>query len=149
MILERTTIINAPLERVFDFFCRPENLALLTPPAVRFEIRERPAGPMEAGSRMAYRIRVAGIPLNWVSRITAWNPGRSFIDAQVSGPFRKWVHTHTFTARGSSVEMGDRVEYELPFGILGRLVAGWFVRRQLQGIFGYREKKIREIFASR
>ena len=146
MIFERTTIINAPLERVFDFFSRPENLVLLTPPALGFVIVERPDGPLQSGSRIVYRIRVAGIPLKWVTNIVAFDPGRSFVDDQASGPYRKWVHTHTFTARGSSVEMGDRVEYELPFGIAGRLAGGWFVRRQLRGIFAYRETKIREIF---
>jgi ligand-binding SRPBCC domain-containing protein len=42
--------------------------------------------------------------------------------------------------------MHDRVDYELPLGILGRFAAGWFVRRKLQAIFDYRADAIRAIF---
>ena len=149
MILERTTVIPAALDEVFAFFSRPENLAVLTPPSLGFTILDRPAGPLQKGSRIVYRIRVAGVPLKWVTNISAWEPGRSFIDEQIAGPYRKWVHNHTFTAKGSSVEMLDRVEYELPFGLFGRLAAGWFVRRQLRGIFAYREERVRDLFANR
>jgi ligand-binding SRPBCC domain-containing protein len=43
--------------------------------------------------------------------------------------------------------MTDRVEYRVPFGALGWLVAGWWVRRRLEDIFDYRARVIREVFA--
>jgi hypothetical protein len=42
--------------------------------------------------------------------------------------------------------MDDRVEYELPFGPLGRLVHALRVRRQLEEIFDFRRRAIEEIF---
>jgi hypothetical protein len=38
------------------------------------------------------------------------------------------------------------VEYALPFGIFGRWVAGWYVRRKLEKLFEYRHQvTIREV----
>ena len=43
--------------------------------------------------------------------------------------------------------MRDRVRYELPFGILGSIVHRLIVRRQLERIFDYRTRRIREMYA--
>lgn len=148
MLLERTTFVPAPAADVFAFFSRPENLARITPPSLGFTIRELPPEGIREGARIVYRIRVAGIPLTWVTNIARWEPERFFVDEQVRGPYRRWVHTHTFTPREGGVEMHDRVEYELPFGVLGRVVGGWFVRRQLGHIFDFRAAVIRDIFGA-
>ena len=146
MIFERTTFIRSTPREVFAFFSRPENLATITPPSLGFVIRELPEGGIREGAKIVYRIRVAGVPLRWVTNIAKWEPERMFVDEQLSGPYRKWIHTHTFTARDGGVEMHDRVEYELPFGVLGRIAGGWFVRRQVDQIFDYRAAKIAELF---
>jgi ligand-binding SRPBCC domain-containing protein len=61
---------------------------------------------------------------------------------QARGPYKSWRHTHTFRETADGIEMVDRVEYELPFGILGRLAAGSLVRRELERIFEYRGRAI-------
>jgi ligand-binding SRPBCC domain-containing protein len=146
MRLERTTIVPAPLERVFLFFSDPKNLGLITPPSMGFRILEGPERPLRAGDRIRYRIRVGGLPLTWVTRITAWDENRRFADLQEKGPYANWHHTHEFEAVEGGVKMTDIVEYELPFGRLGALFGGWFVRRQLARIFDYRAKVIRDYF---
>ena len=147
VLLERVTFVEASPAEVFAFLSRPENLARITPPSLGFTIRELPPGGIRAGAKIVYRIRVAGLPLIWVTNIARWEPDRLFVDEQLRGPYRKWIHTHTFAPRDGGVEMQDRVEYALPFGILGRLFGGWFVRRRLAAIFDHREARIREIFA--
>ena len=42
--------------------------------------------------------------------------------------------------------MRDRVEYELPFGVVGRLAHRLLVRRQLENIFRHRARAIAELF---
>lgn len=147
--LRQTQQIDAPLEEVFAFFSDPANLAKLTPPWLRFRIHgSRPAALFE-GSRIEYRIRWAIFRLRWVTRITRWQPGREFQDVQEEGPYKTWVHTHRFSRRGSAVEMDDQVEYELPFGFLGRLAHALRVRRQLEEIFAYRRRIVAELFEQR
>jgi hypothetical protein len=147
VILERTTILHASLADVFDFFSDARNLAHLTPPSMHFRIVSAPDRPLREGDRTRYRMRIAGIPVGWTTLITAWREHESFSDLQERGPYRYWLHTHSFRQTSPEVvEMHDRVEYELPFGPLGRLFGGWFVRRQLAAVFDYREEAIRHRF---
>lgn len=148
MILERTTIIEAPAETVWAFFSDPANLAKITPPSMGFEIVSSPGRELEAGDRIDYRIRIAGLPVRWRTLISDWDPPRSFTDEQEKGPYRRWIHRHTFQPMGDGkVLVTDRVDYELPLGIIGRLAGGLFVRRQLRRIFDYRTEIIRREFA--
>jgi ligand-binding SRPBCC domain-containing protein len=146
-LLERTSVIAADLAEVFAFFSAPENLAKITPPDMGFEIVNGPKHPVREGDRIDYRIRILGIPLKWRTLITSWKDGESFSDLQERGPYRYWHHHHTFRTVSEGVEMIDRVEYELPFGFLGNLFAGWFIRRQLTAIFDYRTSVIAKTFA--
>lgn len=148
-VLERSQRISAPLSDVFAFFSDPGNLARLTPPGLRFRIVGAAPGEMAAGARFDYRIRWTLFRLRWVTRITRWEPPRQFQDVQEKGPYKTWVHTHSFTGGSDGVTMHDRVEYALPFGPLGRLVHRLAVRRQLEQIFDYRRRAIEEIFGVR
>lgn len=144
--LERTTIISAPIGDVFDFFSAPENLGRITPPAMRFQITRGPGRRLREGDQVEYSIRVLGFPVRWTTRIVLWREGDRFADLQERGPYRYWLHTHTFREVPEGVEMKDVVEYELPFGLLGSVFGGWLVRRQLDGIFEFRETVVRSIF---
>lgn len=142
MLFERTTILHAPLPRVFEFFSAPENLARITPPSMRFHIVAGPNRRLQEDDRIEYRIRLFGIPLRWVTRIAMWRDNEAFVDVQERGPYKAWRHTHTFRQTSDGVEMHDRVEYELPFGVVGRLLGGLLVRRELKRIFDYRSEAI-------
>jgi len=147
MIFERTTSIAAPVRDVFAFFSSPKNLARITPAALGFRIISAPDRSLRQGDRIEYRIRVNGVPLTWVTLITSWDQNRSFSDLQEKGPYRKWHHTHTFEEVDGRTVMHDHVDYDLPLGFLGRFFGAWFVRRQLSGIFDYRETVIQDLFS--
>ena len=150
MILERTTIVEAPAETVWAFFSDPSNLAKITPPSMGFEIVSSPGRTLQAGDRIDYRIRIAGLPVRWRTLISEWDPPRSFTDEQEKGPYRRWIHRHTFQPTDDGrVLVTDRVDYELPLGFVGRLAGGFLVRRQLRRIFDYRTEIIRREFASK
>lgn len=148
MIYERTTILDAPLVEVFDFFAQPGNLARITPPKMRFRVVDAPPRAIRQGDRLEYRMRVAGFfPITWVSRITVWRENEAFADAQERGPYKSWLHTHTFRVLDDGrVAMHDRVDYELPLGWLGRVAAGWWVARLLAEVFAYRGEVIADYF---
>jgi len=145
-VLDRSQLIRAPLDEVFAFFAEPRNLALLTPERMRFKIREIDEGPMRAGYRIAYTIHIMGIPIRWVTRITEYQSGRGFADVQEKGPYARWRHEHSFEEAPGGTLMRDRVQYRLPFGILGEVARRLFVARQLREIFDYRAHRIAERF---
>ncbi|MEO8463042.1 MAG: NAD(P)H-binding protein [Chloroflexota bacterium] len=139
-------VVPAQLDRAWDFYSDPANLGRITPAALGFEMHSAPA-PMHEGQLIEYTVRpIAGIPLRWVTRIEGVDEGRSFSDVQLRGPYRRWVHTHTFTAVDGGTRIDDHIEYELPLGPLGRLAHALVVKSQLASIFGFREIATRSIF---
>jgi len=140
--------IDRPIEEVFAFFSRPENLGRITPSAMGFEQVSTDL-EMRAGLEIEHRIRpLLGVPLVWRSRIESHDPPRSFVDVQVRGPYRRWEHHHTFTAVPGGTRIDDQVEYELPLGLLGAIAHRLVVRDQLLDIFRHRARTIRSIFAT-
>src|SRR5690242_13311754 len=93
----RKTRIAQPVERVFDFFSRAENLEAITPPFLRFRILTPPPIEMHEGALIEYGLRIHGLPMRWVTRIEEWSPPHRVIDIQLRGPYRLWRHTHVFT----------------------------------------------------
>ena len=145
-LFEKEIRLTAPLEEVFGFFSSAENLARLTPAFIGFTIISPCPIEMRVGATIDYRIRILGIPLKWRSLITEWEPPERFADEQLKGPYKKWVHVHTFATRGSEVFMTDRVQYQVPGGPLAPLVHALIVGPQVRAIFAYRNKVIGELF---
>lgn len=131
----------APAE-VFSFFSDALNLELITPPWLRFKVLAVSPVEMKEGTLIDYRLRLRGIPLRWQSQITAWEPPFRFVDQQRRGPYRLWIHEHTFVESNSGTLARDRVEYAVPGGML---VQKLFVEPELKRIFAYRSRKMQEI----
>ena len=129
---------------VFPFFADAINLEAITPPLIHFAILTPSPIEMRAGLRIDYRLRLLGLPLSWQSEITLWDPPRKFVDEQVRGPYRVWIHEHTFEERDGGTLVRDHVRYSVPGGILIEVP---FVRPRLREIFTYRSKRLGEIFA--
>lgn len=144
--LDRTTLIHAPIERIFPFFSDPRNLARLTPPSLGFRIISCPDRTLREGDRIVYSIRLMGVRVRWITRITEWVDGIRFADFQERGPYRYWLHEHAFERAADGVLMTDHVEYDLPLGVAGRIAGGWFVRSRLRSIFEFRAKAITAVF---
>jgi len=147
-VLERTDLVLAPRDEVFAFFSDPRNLARITPEDMGFKITYIDELPIEPDFRVEYTIRpLLGITLKWVTCIPIFEPPHRFVDVQEKGPYKYWRHEHSFDDLGDQTLMRDRVQYELPFGILGSVAHRVVVARQLKGIFDYRARKIASIFA--
>jgi hypothetical protein len=144
--LRREQQIPRPIAEVFAFFSDARNLEEITPPWLGF--RTLTPGPIRiaAGTRIRYRLSLHGAPVSWTTEIRRWEPPSRFVDVQLSGPYQLWHHTHRFAACDGGTRMCDIVRYRLPFGPLGRLVNALVVRRDVERIFDYRNRRIAEIF---
>jgi hypothetical protein len=135
--LERTQVVPVPLEEAWAFFSDPANLEAITPPWLHFRIVEAPAR-LEAGSLLRYRLSLFRVPIRWRTEIAEWTPPRSFVDAQVSGPYRVWEHAHRLAPVAGGTEIHDHVRWRAP-------AAAWLVQRWVDAIFDYRAERLREL----
>jgi ligand-binding SRPBCC domain-containing protein len=133
-----------PIDEIFPFFASPQNLQVITPPWLSFEILPETDLKMRKGLLIDYRLKIHGFPLRWKSEITEWDPPFRFVDEQRRGPYRMWHHEHRFEASGSSTIVIDDVRYAV-WG--GEIIRRLFVARDVEKIFGYRKEKLAKLFA--
>ncbi len=145
-IFRTETIVPAPLERVFPFFADAKNLERITPPWLNFRILSQSTPEIGEGTLFTYALRIKKFPVRWITRIEEWNPPFHFVDNQIKGPYRLWHHTHRFEARGNQTWMEDVVRYEIPFGALGRLLAGRMIAKDVAEIFECRRSEMLNYF---
>jgi ligand-binding SRPBCC domain-containing protein len=130
-------------EELFPFFADAGNLDAITPPWLHFNIVTPWPIAMRAGALIDYKLRVRGLPLRWRTLIKVWQPPFRFVDEQLRGPYRQWIHTHTFEPRGGGTLARDAVQYAVPFDFIAHPL---FVRRDLEKIFAFRHAALRERF---
>jgi ligand-binding SRPBCC domain-containing protein len=141
--------IEASAEQVFLWHAERGALERLTPPWEAMEVVEPSLG-IRDDDHGVLRMRFGPFRILWKFEHRDYIPGRRFQDVQTTGPFRRWVHTHSFTPDGASAcRLEDRVEYELPFGALGNLLGGWLIRRKLARTFKYRHRVTAEAMRAR
>lgn len=143
--LEREQFLPHPTDEVFEFFAQARNLERITPPWLNFELLTPEPIILGPASLIEYRLRLHRIPLRWTSCIDEWDPGRSFVDRQLRGPYRLWRHRHTFEPVPAGTLVRDRVDYSLPLGRLGILAHGLFVRHDLERIFAFRRQAVESV----
>ena len=98
------------------------------------------------GDVVTFRARHFGVTWTLTSRVTEHDRPRRFVDEQVSGPFRRMRHEHTFEAVGPDhCRMTDRMWVSLPLGPAGRLVARVVVRPYLRRLLRQRAAHVSEL----
>lgn len=139
--------IDRPREVVFPFFSKAENLTRITPPELTFRILTPTPVEMREGALIDYRLGLGPIRFLWKTEITRWDPPHAFVDEQLKGPYKQWIHLHEFEDHGDRSLIRDQVRYRLPLEPLGDL--GYpLIRHQLGRIFSYRRDIIADVFST-
>lgn len=134
-------------EEAWNFLSNPANLKTITPDNMGFKIISGTDRSLFPGQIIQYIVSpVANIKIKWVTEITHVVDKQYFVDEQRFGPYSFWHHKHFIKEIPNGVEMEDIVDYKLPFGILGRIMHTLFIKKKLEKVFEYREKKLIELF---
>jgi ligand-binding SRPBCC domain-containing protein len=144
-------VVPRDRDRVFPFFEKAENLALITPRWLGFRVLTPSPVRMRKGAIIDYRIRLLGLPVRWRSLISRYEPPLAFVDEQLIGPYGRWRHLHRFEAVPGATRLIDEVEYQLPPWLpqaAAALIDRVQVRPQVEEIFAYRREVFTDMFGA-
>ncbi len=123
-VIELSTVINAPRERVFDLARSIDAHQDSTAGTEERAVAGVTKGLIGMGDEVTWEARHFGVRQRLSVRVTAFDRPNHFQDVMISGAFSSLVHDHTFDAHPEGTLMKDRFEFASPLGILGK-VADW------------------------
>ena len=145
-VYQKKQLLNCSIEKAWQFFSDPKNLATITPPNMDFKVIGNLSENMYEGMMIQYRVKpLLNIPTSWLTEITHIQKPYFFVDEQRVGPYQLWHHEHHFEETPNGVLMTDIIHYVIPLGIIG-LLAKPIVQYKLNQIFNYRENTIKQLF---
>lgn len=135
---QRSLRVPHSVETLFAWHERPGAFERLSPPWDRPRVLEHTGG-IRDGARVVLEVHAGPVPTTWTLEHREYIANRQFRDVMKHGPFAHWDHLHSFAASpdGGSV-LDDKIEYALPLGGIGQLVAGDFTEGTLARVFAYR-----------
>ena len=135
------------LNEAWDFLSSPNNLELITPKSMDFNIIDWDKKKAYPGQIIQYTVKpLLGIKINWVTEITQVRDKEFFIDEQRFGPYTFWHHKHFIKEIEGGVIMEDVIHYKPPFGFIGILLNFLFINSKLNSVFKYRELELIKTF---
>lgn len=147
--LSQEQTLPVSIETAWKFFSNPRNLEDMTPPGMGFKIVSLPSERLYEGEIVEYSVKVfPGIWIPWVSEIKALDEGVSFVDDQISGPFKFWHHRHSFEESQCGTIVRDLIHYSLGFGPFGEMARWLVVKKQLATMFAHRKETLERKFGS-
>lgn len=121
-------IIPGTKFKVFDYLAKPANLAEQLEGHIDVKL-QNPGVELAPGSEFLFLMSRFGIeqPIRFV--VDRMVIGNSLSYRQVSGVYTRFMHTMKFEEHGQNETLvTDFLEYELPFGIFGRLADDLFIK---------------------
>ena len=146
MKYRHTFRIKAPLNAVKQFHAQSSSMGAITPPPVFARVHQAPA-QLSEGDEMDFTLWLTLLPIRWTAKIENVT-ATGFTDRQLRGPFKKWVHRHTFVSVDkNTTEVVDEIESNLRPHVLWGLV-GLGMQLTLPLLFAYRGWKTRRLLES-
>jgi ligand-binding SRPBCC domain-containing protein len=145
-IISSRSWVSAPPDVAFAFFDAPANLGRIMPPPVRIQaVRVEPSPPV-AGTEIEFRYGMGPFRRTWLVRYLEHVPGERIVDETISGPMRRFHHSHTFMpGANGGTRIEDRIDFHVgPDGMLGRALdtaAGLAMR----AVFVWRHARQRQL----
>lgn len=143
---EKSFFFPAPAEVVFKYHACINNIADILPGHLSVKILDSPCN-IKIRDKIKLKIRMYFFSFYWESAIIEYKPFDYFIDYLNKGPFSSWKHYHFFESKDNGTLMTDKIEYGLPFGIIGKFINYIFVRNELEKIFSSRHEATLEYFS--
>jgi ligand-binding SRPBCC domain-containing protein len=126
-------IVRAPIEKVWNFYTDIKHLEIITPQKLDLKVMHTTNDKISTGQECTISAKML-TRKRWRSKIVACTT-YEYTDEMLEGPFKKWKHVHKFNEIGrNETEIIDEIDFELSYGIIGRLV-NFYIIHVLEKIF--------------
>lgn len=143
--IDLTTKIKAPIKTVFDASRNIDIHQQSASSSKEKAIAGITSGLINLNETVTWRGKHFGIFLSHKSRITAMNFYDYFVDEMEKGKFKSFKHEHFFEEKNGVTIMTDKLQYETPFGIFGKLFDTLFLKNHLIHFLLERNKILKEV----
>lgn len=132
--------ISCALERVWEFYTDVNHLKIVTPKELDLNVLDYTSRKFTQGTEFRIEGKILFQKREWHSVIASIRP-YEYVDIMLSGPFKRWRHVHKYyyDIEQNQTEVVDEVEFELPYGLVGKMFEG-FASYRLRKIFDHRRR---------
>jgi ligand-binding SRPBCC domain-containing protein len=147
-LIELTTMIRAPRERVFDLARSIDAHQHTTGGTEERAVAGVTSGLIGLGDEVTWQARHFGIRQRLTARVTALDRPKHFQDMMTSGAFKRMVHDHEFEEHPAGTRMRDRFEFQSPLGLLGWLMDSLFLTAYMRRFLVERNVALKQLAES-
>jgi ligand-binding SRPBCC domain-containing protein len=133
-IIKLITKIKADKKTVFDLSRNIDAHRTSMTASKEKAIAGRTSGLINLNETVTWQGRHFGLLLKHQSKITEMSLHDSFTDEMLEGCFKSFKHTHLFKEENGVTLMIDCLQYETPFGILGAIPDGLFLKNYMTNL---------------
>ncbi|MBB1192265.1 cell division protein [Flavobacterium sp. SOK18b] len=143
--IQLTTRINAPIELIFDLSRNIDVHQQSTAKSNETAIDGVTSGLINLNETVTWRGKHFGVYLKHKSLISAMEIPTYFVDEMLEGKFKSFKHQHTFIQKKGFVIMEDKIQYETPYGIFGKLFDLLLLKNHLSSFISERNSFIKTL----
>ena len=140
-----TTTIKAPIEIVFDT-CRNIDIHQYSASKTNEKaIAGKTSGLINKGETVTWKGKHFGVYIQHESIISEMEFPIYFADEQLKGHFKSFKHEHIFIQNENQTLMTDILEYETPYGFVGKIFDKKILKNHLIKFILYRNSILKEL----
>jgi ligand-binding SRPBCC domain-containing protein len=143
-LIHLTTFITAPVERVFDL-TRSINLHRISNAHTGEKaIAGITNGLINEGETVTWQAKHLFKLRSFTSKITTMRRPDFFVDEMIQGDFTSFKHEHHFKSVENGTIMIDKVEFETPYAVAGKLFNKLYLTNYMKELLVKRNSVIKE-----
>jgi ligand-binding SRPBCC domain-containing protein len=140
-----STMIRAPREICFDLARDVDVHVRTTADTHEQAVAGRTTGLLELGDTVTWEATHLGVRQRLTARIDQLDRPNVFVDEMLSGAFHSQRHVHEFVSSPEGTVMIDRLTYEPPLWLLGRLADLMAVRQHMRHFLERRARRLKSL----
>ncbi|WP_062062149.1 SRPBCC family protein [Aquimarina longa] len=136
------TLIKSPVEEVFNISRNIDFHITSAKKTKEKAIAGKTSGLIKLGETVTWRGKHFGMYLTHQSLISRYKYPNTFTDEMIRGYFKTFNHQHIFNTISYGTEMIDKLVYEVPHGVLGKLFNEIVLKKHLTKFLVLRNQAI-------